>query len=152
MIQRIQTLYLIAVAILAGIMNFVTLGSFKSGETLYQLDSFGLFTTNTPQELVYGTFALFAILAVISVLSALTIFLYKKRILQIRICLFNILLALGFYAAFAAYTYVIKERFTAEVFFKLPLVFPLIGIVLDWLAIRAIGADEALIRSLDRLR
>ncbi|MGL5228653.1 MAG: DUF4293 domain-containing protein [Bacteroidales bacterium] len=152
MIQRIQTLYLIVVTVLAAIMNFVTLSSFKSGETLFQLDSFGLFTTTNPQELVYGTFALFAILAAISILSALTIFLYKKRILQIRICLFNILLALGFYAAYAAYTYVIKENFTAEVFFKLPLVFPLIGIVLDWLAIRAIGADEALIRSLDRLR
>lgn len=152
MIQRIQTLYLLAVAVLAGVLNFLTLSTFKAGETLYELESFGLQTIAPQKEIVYSTFALFAILSVISVLSALTIFMYKKRMLQIRFCLFNIILAVGFYAAFAFYVYYIGGKFGADFSLKLPVVFPLIGIVLDWLAIRSIGADEALVRSYDRLR
>ena len=35
---------------------------------------------------------------------------------------------------------------------KFGLAFPLINLILDYLAIRNIGADEALVRSLDRLR
>jgi hypothetical protein len=36
--------------------------------------------------------------------------------------------------------------------FKTGAVLPLVAIVIDWLAIRAIGKDEALIRSIDRIR
>ena len=35
---------------------------------------------------------------------------------------------------------------------KIALSFPIIALILDYLAIRNIGADEALVRSLDRLR
>lgn len=152
MIQRIQTLYLLAVAILAGVSNFLTLSSFKAGEALFNMESFGLRSIEQGNEIVYSIFALFVILSVISVLSALTVFLYRKRMLQIRLCLFNIILAIGFYAAFAFYVYVICGKYNADFSFKLPVVFPLIGIVLDWLAIRSIGADEALVRSYERLR
>ncbi|MGL5787359.1 MAG: DUF4293 domain-containing protein [Bacteroidales bacterium] len=152
MIQRIQTLYLLAIAVLAGVMNFLTLSAFKAGEAVYELESFGLSSTGDQKEIIYSTFALFAILSVISVLSAGTIFLYKKRILQIRLCLFNMILAVGFYAAFAFYVFVIGNKFGASFSLKIPVVFPLICIILDWLAIRSIGADEALVRSYDRLR
>lgn len=152
MIQRIQTLYLLAVAILAGVTNFLTLSAFQAGETMYGLESFGLSLIGEQKEIVYSTFALFAILSGISILSAVSVFLYKKRILQIRMCLFNMILAVGFYAAFAFYVYVIGEKFGASFSLKLPVVLPLIGVILDWLAIRSIGADEALVRSYDRLR
>ena len=36
--------------------------------------------------------------------------------------------------------------------FKFALSFPLVSLILNYLAIRNIGADEALVRSLDRLR
>ena len=40
----------------------------------------------------------------------------------------------------------------ASVSVKIALSFPLVNLILDYLAIRNIGADEALVRSLDRLR
>ena len=40
----------------------------------------------------------------------------------------------------------------AIVAFKIPIAFPVVAIILDYLAIRAIGKDEALIRSLNRIR
>jgi hypothetical protein len=39
-----------------------------------------------------------------------------------------------------------------DVAYKFPMTFPLIAAVFDYLAIRAIGKDEALVRSLDRIR
>jgi hypothetical protein len=40
----------------------------------------------------------------------------------------------------------------AQVSYKVSIFFPLIAVILDYLAIRAIGKDEALIRSIDRIR
>ena len=104
-------------------------------------------------ELIYPTWGLFALTIVISLLALLTIFLFKKRILQIRICVFNAILMLGFYGLFAFFYWDLgnqKEIFSLSL--KIAFSFPLISLILDYLAIRNIGADEALVRSLDRLR
>ena len=77
----------------------------------------------------------------------------RKRILQIRLCVFNALLILGFYGFFAFLIYSLKgDMEGASVSVKIALSFPLVNLILDYLAIRNIGADEALVRSLDRLR
>jgi hypothetical protein len=75
---------------------------------------------------------------------------YKKRIRQIRVAVFTIVLLLGLFGIFFYFTYAGFEG--AKVAFKIPVAFPLIAIILDYLAIRAIGKDEALIRSLNRIR
>ena len=105
-------------------------------------------------ELIYPAWAMFILVAVIALLALITIFLYRKRMLQIRLCIFNAFLMIGFYCLFAFYVHVIKQQIGSEISMsiKFALSFPLINIVLDYLAIRNIGADEALIRSLNRLR
>jgi hypothetical protein len=40
----------------------------------------------------------------------------------------------------------------AQISFKISILFPIVAIILDYLAIRGIGKDEALIRSIDRIR
>jgi len=40
----------------------------------------------------------------------------------------------------------------AQIFYNIPMVIPIVTIILSYLAIRAIGKDEALIRSIDRIR
>ena len=104
-------------------------------------------------ELLYPAWGLFALTAIIAIIALVTIFLYKKRILQIRLCVFNALLILGFYGFFAFLIYSLKgDMEGASVSVKIALSFPLVNLILDYLAIRNIGADEALVRSLDRLR
>ena len=68
--------------------------------------------------------------------------------------MFNALLMLGFYGFYAFLLFSIKGELGDElsVTGKIALAFPFISIVLDYLAIRNIGADEALVRSLERLR
>ena len=149
MLQRIQTVYLLIIVALTVATLFLPLAVLQQGDALFSFDASGLSTMIGEPELLYPAWGLFALTAII----AITIFLYKKRILQIRLCVFNALLILGFYGFFAFLIYSLKgDMEGASVSVKIALSFPLVNLILDYLAIRNIGADEALVRSLDRLR
>ncbi|RHJ87632.1 DUF4293 domain-containing protein [Parabacteroides sp. AM08-6] len=152
MLQRIQTIYLLIIVALSVAMLFLPLAVLQIGEELLSFDATGLSTMAVQPELVYPTWGLFALTAVIALLALLTIFLFKKRILQIRLCVFNAILMLGFYGMFVFFVWTIKGEMDITLSVKFALSFPLISLILDYLAIRNIGADEALVRSLNRLR
>ena len=98
----------------------------------------------------YAPWALFVILLIVAILSFGTIFLFKKRMLQIRLTIFSSVVLIGYYMALIAYIFMLAEdtSFTPSWIICLPF----IGIILNWLAIRGIGADEALVKAYDRLR
>lgn len=153
MLQRKQTVYLLIVVALMISTLFLPLAVLQQGETLFSFDATGLSTMLGEAELVYPAWGLFALAATVSIIALFTIFLYKKRLLQIRLCIFNALLILGFYGFFAFLIVTLKGQVEGTaVSVKFALSFPLISLILDYLAIRNIGADEALVRSLDRLR
>ena len=153
MIQRIQTVYLLIVVALLVATLFMPLAVFQQGDALLSLKAMGLSTMVGEPEMVYSTWGLFVVTLMIAIIAFVTIFLFKNRVLQIRLCVFNAILMLGFYGFFAFLAYNIKGDFEgATMSVKFGLSFPLISLILDYLAIRNIGADEALVRSLDRLR
>jgi len=154
MIQRIQTVYLLAIVVLMIATLFLPLTILQAGDSMCSFDASGISTMLTDQpELLYSTWSLFALTAAIAIISLVTIFLYRKRILQIRLCIFNAILMLGFYGLYAFYVWnVSKDLGDVSITGKIALTFPFISLILDYLAIRNIGADEALVRSLDRLR
>lgn len=155
MIQRIQTVYLLFVAGLFIALQFLPLAVVQADNVLYSFDVTGVNTTVEPSELILPTWSLMAIAGIIILLSFATIFTYKKRILQIRMCLFNGLLMIGFCALFGFYAWKISHApdfSSVSVNLRLWASFPIIALILDYLAIRNIGADEALVRSLERLR
>ena len=153
MIQRIQTVYLLIITILTVLMLFFSLATIQAGGVFYTFDATGVSTVATQPELIYPTWGLFALTTIIALLALITIFLYKKRVLQIRFCVFNAILLVGFYGVFAFFAWTLKGQMGMDQFLvKFPLVFPLVCLILDYLAIRNIGADEALVRSLERLR
>lgn len=100
-----------------------------------------------------STWGLFVVGLISSVLALITVFLYKQRMLQIRLSIFNIVVMIGFYLYFG---FVLFKIFPVEnlQFQKVGIgvIMPLIAIILTILAIRKIGEDEALVRSLQRLR
>lgn len=154
MIQRIQTVYLLVIAILMIVTLFSPLATLVIGGQVCTFDAAGLSTTLTEKpELLFPTWGLFVLSAVIALIAMVTIFLYRKRILQIRLSVFNGLLMLGFYGLFIYYMSTIGaggEQMNYSL--KIALGLPLVCLILDYLAIRNIGADEILVRSLDRLR
>jgi hypothetical protein len=134
---------------------FMPLAILQSGDDLFRFDATGLTEMSVDARLLYPTWAIFGLTAIISLVSLVTVFLFRKRMLQIRFCIFNMLLMIGFYGLFIFFIYNLKESVgnaSLSVSVKFALSFPFIGMILNYLAIRNIGADEALVRSLNRLR
>lgn len=149
MIQRIQTVYLLVVAILMVVMMSLPVGSFVASD--YTATVFNNLSLVAPDGTAdYAPWAMFAILMVSAVVTLGTIFLYKKRMLQIRLTIFNIILLLGYYGTLVTFVFMLKgeNSFTPS----WTVILPLISIILDWLAIRAIGKDEMLVKAYERLR
>lgn len=94
---------------------------------------------------------LFVDIVVAATLSFINIFLYKKRKLQMKICVVGILLCLVWYAyyAFMAFS-MFKGIGTFSMSFAVCL--PLVAIILLALARSGIKADEELIKSMSRIR
>lgn len=153
MLQRIQTVYLLIVSILMLSLLFLPLAVLQSGDNLYSFDVFGLNTLLGEKELVYPVWGLLVLVIIVLVITMITIFLFKKRMLQIRLTVFNTILLFGFYGLFAYMIYTFKDQLSDFAYtLKFATAFPAVCIVLNYLAIRNIGADEALVRSLNRLR
>ncbi len=101
----------------------------------------------------------FALLSVTAaLLSLVTIFLYRRRLVQIRLCYVLWVMNVGLMVFQWLYYSRLKEACESQAAMdwiiapSLVNVFPLISLILVWLAYRGIIADEALVRSADRLR
>ena len=149
MIQRIQSVYLLIVAILSVIVISNPVGSFiGTDNSIIEFTNLSLISQDGTES--YEPWALFAIQMISAIISLVTIFLYKKRMVQIRFTLFNIILAVGYYATLVTFVFMLKGESTFVPSWAVCL--PFVGIVLDWLAIRAIGKDEMLVKAYERLR
>lgn len=147
MIQRIQTIYILISGLLTASLLKLKLADISVNGDLMELLAKGI---TKGEETVYNGLPLLIFIVLISVLHFVIIFLFKKRIIQLRMLVFNIILLLGLFGMFFYFTFSGFDG--AKVAFKIPVAFPMVAIVLDWLAIRAIGKDEAMIRSLNRIR
>ena len=135
MIQRIQTVYLLIVTGLLITAMCLPMGYFTDTMGEHPFKALGMD--------VNGAFQ--------SIVAFATIFLYKNRMLQIRMSIFNSLLLVGYYIAFFAFYFALKND---ENLFRIgwALCLPLVSIILNILAIRSIGRDEVMVKAADRLR
>jgi hypothetical protein len=152
MLQRIQTVYLLVVAILMGSMFFYPFAELlATDDQVFAYYFNGLFIEGN-KSAYFLTIPPAILLFIITLVSIITIFLYKKRILQIRLSAINLMLMLGYIGLNYYYIKSFSSQLTGVISYNLIVIFPLISSVLTYLAIRAIGKDEALLRSLDRIR
>lgn len=154
MIQRIQTIYLLIVAILIGVLYFFPIASFvvEQDMSMYQLSINGLIPDVAGAKPLFHVLPLIIIISIIILSSAITIGFYKRRMLQIRLCIINIVLLLGLQGLMFYFVSVSKHQLGGSSSFSLIFIFPIISAILTYLAIRRIAKDEALVRSMDRLR
>lgn len=150
MIQRIQTLYLLAVVILGIILIWqpvVQLVTPESAEELqiWELNALG----GAPLQ---GLWGLLLTTALIPLLALIDIFLYRKRILQARLNIFTVMLCLGYYGVLAIYIWLAKMSMGVDWHILPWAAIPLICMVLTIMATRRILKDEALVRAADRIR
>lgn len=156
MLQRIQTVYLFLVGLLAIALIFVPLGSFDLEGIRFPLGVLGLESVEgIPSELRgnWLGYLLPALVLMILILTFFTIFQYKRRRYQIQLGKFNILLHIGLVVAafffidqFSAGLPGISFRYGVGIFL------PLVSMILVLLANRAIKKDDELVRAADRIR
>ncbi len=147
MLQRIQSLYLLVSAILVGFLFVLPFAEIAKDGAIYLFNSKGILLDGVLKE---NGISISILIGVIMALHGFAVLSYKNRIRQIRVVVYSMLLMLGLFGMFFFFTYYSFSG--ALISFKISMVFPLCAIILDYLAIRAIGKDEALIRSIDRIR
>lgn len=151
MIQRIQTLFLLAVAILSGLLltgELINLTT--SSGSLFSMGFMGL--EGKEGEVIQRLWPMTVQLALVPLLTLAAIFLYKKRTLQMRLVMLVLLLSLGTIILGAFYILMFDKKIDVTVVWKIKALFPLVSAILAWLAYRAIMKDELRVKSYDRLR
>lgn len=150
MLQRIQTVFLLLASAAMLVATVTPLASFNYNGERVLFEAMGVYLDGLLNDSTWGLFAVGALSAIIALF---TVFLYRNRILQMRLSVFNIVLMIGFYLYFGFILYKVNQVENLQ-FPKMGIgfVMPIIAIILTVLAIRKIGADETLVRSLERLR
>lgn len=156
MIQRIQTVYLFLIAVLAGCTVALPVADLINTKEnlMYLVDYRGVSLIQPAGEAVLQstTWLLSTFAMVFGIIALLILFSYKNRIKQIRLSVINFLFLIGYYVALVIYIWMACSSLNAEWHLRIAAVFPLIAMILNYLAIGAIGKDEKLVKSMDRIR
>lgn len=154
MLQRKQTVFLIISILINCILMFVDLATFQHDASNYSINLLGLINTETNEVLATPIISLICL--IICTLSAVvSVALYKKRTLQIKIVQLSLLLHAGFIASvFLGFDYLVNNTisegitldYTSETYSCI------IPLVFFFSAIKLIKKDEALVRAADRIR
>lgn len=153
MIQRIQTLWLFLVFLMAALMLFFPIAEFQ-GET--QKFTLSVFSVDGSEGIVGipNPYIIGILTALLGVLSLGNIFQYKNRKLQIKINMVAMLVNMALLIAI----FLISDNITAnenvanKCSYLMGSWFPVAGILFLILANRSIRKDEALVKQSERLR
>ncbi len=164
MIQRIQTVYLALVAVLSILGLCLPLGQFLNGAAVVASFNSWMFSPEVTSKAVatadfhdFAPVALGIVLSIVIVLTMVAVMLFRFRMRQLRLVIFTTILLVGYvlYCAFLIWHYMDNLSSVVDgVTFRLCVagVLPVLSVILNCLAIHGIRKDEALVRSLDRLR
>ena len=155
MIQRIQTVYLLLSVLLLGLMFFLPLAHAVGPQnTVFRIMIWGYDDPAASSSPVVNSLnlAVTALSGATILLNLITIFRYKKRRFQKRLCSVQIVLLLLTTGVLVSYLKAFGDRASSAVSLSVTVAFPLVAVILTLLARRGIAKDDKLVRSLDRIR
>lgn len=154
MIQRIQSIWLLLSAILAGflirggIVHFID----RSGQKFYTGFSGIYKQIDNGTEVLRSSIPMASLIILIPVLSIIIIFLYKSRKAQKVLSLILICLSLCLIILVIFYSHILSGSYGAELVPGVKMTFPMLILIFEVLAYSGISRDERLVKSFDRLR
>ena len=156
MIQRIQTLFLFLVFATSLAAFFFPIANFFSSPVYtIDLNVLGIKEYANYNAAWPNTILLPVVLGLVGLLAFATIFMYKRRMLQVRLIRFDLLLNI-IYLALVFFYYVPEletiTQTSADYISEPGIYLTIVSVVFLILANRFIRKDEKLIRSADRLR
>jgi hypothetical protein len=156
MIQRKQTIFLLIATFFTAILFFSDMADITLGNDFYNLVYKGIVSSQSglpimfepqwPMDVIRILISLFVLL------SAAIILLYKKRKLQIWLCIPAMIINATIPGFIYYYARMISQNTGAECGVNLASFLPAIGLVFIVLAMKAIKKDENLLKSLNRIR
>ncbi len=163
MIQRIQTVYMALVVIFAFVALLSTMGEWTvAGDTVASFSNFTFSASGAWATLdsTSGPWCMGILLILVIFFTAMSILLFRKRMRQLRLVILTTIFLVGYAATYAVFAYYyhlnlcqVSGAGMEPVFHvKWTALLPVLSIILNCLAIQGIRKDEALVRSLDRLR
>ncbi|OFY47275.1 MAG: hypothetical protein A2X22_10655 [Bacteroidetes bacterium GWF2_49_14] len=152
MIQRIQTIWLLLSLASWGLLFFSPIIGFASPDSGAWMLYAEAIKTATGKETVMQTIPLLVLFGVVQTLVLISLFLYKRRVLQLRITLYTMILQLFSYALIGLYVYQGSRMLNAGAGLLFMSIIPAVSFVFSFLAFRAIRRDILLLKMVDRLR
>jgi len=151
MIQRIQSIYLFLSGVVMSFMFFHHMARIEYADQSAEFWLSGIKESGTG-DYVLQSWPLLVLTIIIILIYLITIFLYKKRELQLRLVVYEIILIIGFIAVGVFYGMqgadILEGKITMEYFS----VMPVIAIIFSILAWRSIRKDYLMLKAVDRIR
>ncbi len=153
MIQRIQTLFLLAALVCMLLLFLFPYGYIVSPENeIIEFFVLGTEYSGKQNEINFPILPVSINVIIVCLITFMTILLFKKRMLQIRLSFFNLIMQLGTMILMYYFIYNANKTLGWELQLSVMIILPLAAMIFTFLAIRGIGRDEALVRSVNRIR
>lgn len=153
MIQRVQTIFLLLSSFSISLFYILPFGKVECKDLkLVDISILGAYFDKNGVEEFYSLLPLLILLSVIVLISWITIFLFKHRMIQIRLSVFNSIMQLGSIALMFYFLNNAATTYGIDYHTSILIVMPIVAAILNVLAIRYIARDEALVRSINRMR
>lgn len=161
MLQRIQTVYMLAGVIAILMLFLFPLAVYESPEAIFKLNAFGLTSVTPEMPLDVMQWGLLLLLLIMLVLPLATIFMYKKHKRQLRMLIYAAVLDVLFYGFFYFFQMdacvdvilpMLAEKKIESSSGLLPILMPALAVFCNIMAMKGVYYDMALLASADRLR
>lgn len=152
MIQRIQSIYLLLAAILMAVTVFSPFVQIQQS-VVFLPNGLDFYTSDSPANLNYLLWIALAFGVLSTMFALISIFGYKNRKKQLKLCKLNSLVIILFYVVTGIYLFWLTQTINIELSaFKYGFILPFIALIFNILAASKIKADEKLVQSLNRIR
>ena len=165
MIQRKQTIYMLVAVVCMAIFTFAKMFTFNAAGSSMTLYTYGysiqeMGTEPVSQLLNLRAVCMVLLAAISTVLMAVNIFLFKKRELQLSLLMSQYALLVGIIGYGVYYVWSFSSIYAESIadgsaLTNVPgwsLCLPVVTLVMNFLAVRGVASDIALLRSVDRIR
>ena len=152
MIQRIQSLYFLLSALATGLMLFnPLLGIGSESNSRAWLFADAVKDSNTGDVIVQA-YPLLILIGIITLISLVTIFLYKRRMGQMRLTIYNMILMVGLLILGYYYAYQGSRETGGSYELTFYTIMPLVAFVMSLLGWRGVRRDYLMLKAVERIR
>lgn len=161
MLQRIQTVYMLASTIAVLMLFLFPLAVFETRDAIFELNAFGLYSVTPEVTVDVMQWALLILLLIMLLLPLVSIFMYRKQKLQMRLLIYASVLDVFFYVFFYVFELdacvdiilpVLQSAELKDSVRLIAIIMPGLSIFGNVMAIKGVCYDIALLASADRLR